>query len=147
MTNFIFRNVLNTDSHWAQVTWEGPDDPANPKNWSKRSRWAVSRTFHSRSIKYSPTRFHSSFRVSPSSRRYPHPSQRQLSSTLGRICTSALRPRSTWSCRFSCSHMHLGLLCYRHALKYGDVDGLYGLAISYSLCLLHSVDGRRRKSK
>ncbi|KAF3023050.1 hypothetical protein E8E14_012377 [Neopestalotiopsis sp. 37M] len=24
------------------VTWEGPDDPANPKNWSSSSKWAIS---------------------------------------------------------------------------------------------------------
>lgn len=23
------------------VTWDGPDDPANPKNWSMRRRWAA----------------------------------------------------------------------------------------------------------
>ncbi|KAH6652300.1 major facilitator superfamily transporter [Truncatella angustata] len=24
------------------VTWEGPDDPTNPKNWSKREKWTIS---------------------------------------------------------------------------------------------------------
>lgn len=23
------------------VTWDGPNDPENPKNWSKRRKWAV----------------------------------------------------------------------------------------------------------
>ena len=23
------------------VTWEGPNDPENPKNWTKRRRWAA----------------------------------------------------------------------------------------------------------
>ncbi|CAK1358839.1 putative transporter [Cercospora beticola] len=26
------------------VTWDGPDDPTNPKNWSKRKRWAATIT-------------------------------------------------------------------------------------------------------
>lgn len=24
-----------------QVTWDGPDDPANPKNWSRKRRWVA----------------------------------------------------------------------------------------------------------
>ncbi|KAK1753940.1 transporter mfs1 [Echria macrotheca] len=31
-----------TTSDWWQVTWDGPSDPENPKNWSKRRKWATS---------------------------------------------------------------------------------------------------------
>ena len=26
---------------YVQVTWDGPDDPANPKNWTYRRKWTV----------------------------------------------------------------------------------------------------------
>jgi len=30
-----------TSSEFYQVGWDGPDDPQNPKNWSKGRKWAV----------------------------------------------------------------------------------------------------------
>ncbi|GAA5892117.1 hypothetical protein JCM6882_005699 [Rhodosporidiobolus microsporus] len=34
------REEAPTDAIW--VTWDGPDDPANPLNWSRRRKWAIS---------------------------------------------------------------------------------------------------------
>jgi len=30
-----------TSNECIQVTWDGPDDPQNPKNWSRGRKWAV----------------------------------------------------------------------------------------------------------
>ncbi|KAK5654885.1 hypothetical protein OQA88_6923 [Cercophora sp. LCS_1] len=37
----VVENENNVDDT-ITVTWDGPDDPANPKNWSKRQKWATS---------------------------------------------------------------------------------------------------------
>ena len=42
--SFIFPWLhLHSDRHtnYTQVSWDGPDDPANPKNWSTKKRWTA----------------------------------------------------------------------------------------------------------
>jgi len=34
-------DVKASDPESFTVTWDGPNDPENPKNWSKRKKWAV----------------------------------------------------------------------------------------------------------
>lgn len=46
----IENSVSASGEHRIYVSWEGPDDPANPRNWDARKKWLLSSVgwaFHS----------------------------------------------------------------------------------------------------